>query len=147
LIEIRKSKILELDRIYKIASQEHAKSFLSFKSMADCKKEFEDTSITYLSILNSSSDILGYIILFQGQSKNSIQLKRILIAEENFGIGQKALAKLEQYCLNTMGISHIFLDVYENNYKAIHIYEKFSYELFKTEVQNSRKVLYYEKSL
>jgi len=147
LIELRKTKIEELDKLHQIGTQEHTKPFLSTKSMADYKREFVDKNTTYLSIINTSNNILGYIILFCDQNENSIQLKRILIRKDSFGIGQDALTKLEQYCIDTMGIKRICLDVYEDNHKAIYIYEKLNYRLIDTKIQDNRKVLFFDKSL
>ncbi len=147
MIEIRKAKIEELDKLYEIGTQEHSKPYLGTKTMDDYKREFVDKSTTYLSIVNISNNILGYMILFQDQRKNSIQLKRILISKESFGIGQKALTKLEQFCIDTMSIKRIYLDVYDDNYKAIHIYEKLDYQLINTQIHDNRKILFYEKLL
>jgi len=147
LIALRKTKIEDLDKLYQIGIQEHSKPFLSSKTMVDYKREFKDKNTTYLSVVNTSNIILGYIILSKNQSRSSIQLKRILISIESFGIGQDTLSRLEQYCLNTMGIKHIWLDVYDNNHKAIHIYEKLGYQLFDTQIQANRKILFYDKSL
>ena len=147
MIKLRETKINELDIIYKIGIQEHSKPFLSTKTTTDYKQEFLDNKTTYLCIVNESDTILGYIILLKKENKNSIQLKRILISKKSLGIGQEALTALEKYCIDTMNIKHIWLDVYEDNYKAIHIYEKFNYLLFKVNIQDNRKILYYDKSL
>ncbi|SON52227.1 Histone acetyltransferase HPA2-like acetyltransferase (fragment) [Vibrio tapetis subsp. tapetis] len=42
---------------------------------------------------------------------------------------------------------HIWLDIYDDNCRAIHIYEKFGFKVFNTEIQDNRTVLFYEKSL
>ena len=147
MIELRKTESEELSKLYEIGTQAHAKPFLSAKTMADYKREFVNKNTTYLSIVDTSNNILGYIILAKDQGKNSIQLKRILIGKESFGIGQDTLTKLEQYCIEIMGIKHIWLDVYDNNQKAIHIYEKLGYQLINTQIHDNRKVLFYDKSL
>ncbi|MCJ8348558.1 MAG: GNAT family N-acetyltransferase [Moritella sp.] len=115
--------------------------------MADYESEFTEINTTYLCIINSSNIILGYFILVKSAQKKSIQLKRILISKESLGIGQRALAKLEEYCISIMGIKRIWLDVYDNNYRAIHVYKKLGYQLFTTEKENKRNVLYFDKSL
>jgi len=147
LIELRRTEIKELATISELGNQEHTKPFLNTKSMADYKREFTEENTTYLCIINASNIILGYLILLKDQNKNSIQLKRILISKESLGIGQYALAKLEKYCTSIMGIKHIWLDVYDNNYRAIHVYNKLGYQVFHTEIVNKRKILYFNKSL
>ncbi|NQY94941.1 MAG: GNAT family N-acetyltransferase [Campylobacteraceae bacterium] len=147
MIELRKTEIKDLTRIYELGTHEHTKPFLSTKTMADYQKEFTDKNTTYLSIVNTSNIILGYFILHKDQRKNSIQLKRILIGKNSLGIGHDALSRLEQYCIDIMEVQHIWLDVYDNNHRAIHIYEKIGYQLFDTVIQDNRKILYYDKSL
>lgn len=106
-----------------------------------------DESTTYLSIINTENDVLGYFILLKSQRKYSIQLKRMLISVESLGIGQNALSKLEDYCISVLGFKRIWLDVYDDNNRAIHIYKKFGYKIFDTVIHDNRKILYYDKSL
>ncbi|WP_366051009.1 GNAT family N-acetyltransferase [Moritella sp.] len=147
MIELRETEIEDLAIISEFGSQDHSKPFLNVKSMADYESEFTEINTTYLCIINSSNIILGYFILVKSAQKKSIQLKRILISKESLGIGQRALAKLEEYCISIMGIKRIWLDVYDNNYRAIHVYKKLGYQLFTTEKENKRNVLYFDKSL
>ena len=100
-------------------------------------REFTDKNTTYLNIVNTSNVILGYFILHKDQIKNSIQLKRILIGKDSLGIGQDALTRLEEYCIDIMEVKHIWLDVYDNNHRAIYIYKKLGYQLFDEVLQMS----------
>ncbi|PCJ53791.1 MAG: hypothetical protein COA79_22530 [Planctomycetota bacterium] len=147
MIKLRKTEINELPTLYKIGIQEHAKTFLNIKSMLDHQREFTDKNTRFLNILNTSNVILGYFILVKDLVKKSIQLKRILICKEHLGIGQDSLISLEKYCITEIGINHIWLDVYDNNYRAIHIYKKLGYKLFNTLIEDNRKILYYDKLL
>ncbi len=147
MFEIRKTKIEELAKISEMGSQEHLKSFLSTKSMREHQIEFADKNTIYLSIINTSDIILGYFILLKNKDKYSIQLKRIVISEDHLGLGQNALIELETYCIDKLKIKHITLDVYDNNYKAIHIYEKIGYQLISSKINHNRKVLFYDKFL
>jgi len=147
LIELRRTEVKDLTTIHEIGNQEHAQPFLSIKSIADLKTEFTDENTTYLSIINTTDDVLGYFVLIKNQEQYSIQLKRILICMDSLGIGQNALLKLEDYCISVLGVKRIWLDVYDDNNKAVHIYEKLGYGVFDTVIYDNRKVLYYHKSL
>lgn len=146
---LRKTEISDLTAIVELGSQEHTKPFLNHKSLAEHKIEFSNKNTTYLSMVDTSDIILGYFILLSDQSNyaTSIQLKRILIDKDSLGIGQAALTKLEQYCISVMGIKHIWLNVYRNNYRAIHIYKKLGYQLYNSVMQDNRDVLYFDKQL
>ena len=63
------------------------------------------------------------------------------------GIRQKTLLVLESYCIIKLNINHIWLDVYQNNLKAIYVYEKLGYIKFQENIQNLKTVLFYEKNL
>lgn len=147
MFELRRAEIKNLDIISEFGNQEHTKPFLNSKSMVDYKRELTEENTTYLCLVNTSNIILGYLIILKDPIKESIQLKRILISKESLGIGQYALTKLEKYCISIMNIKHIWLDVYDYNYRAIHVYNKLGYRLISTEMQNNRKILYFDKSL
>ena len=147
MFDLRKADIIELTAIYEFETQDHTKPFLNKKSMADHKREFTEKNTTYLCMVDTSNVILGYFIILKNQSKNSIQLKRILISQDSLGIGQDALTKLEKYCISIMDVKHIWLDVYDDNYRAIHIYKKLGYQLYNTVIQDNRNILYFDKSL
>jgi GNAT superfamily N-acetyltransferase len=69
------------------------------------------------------------------------------IDQNQRGIGQIAITKMEQYCRDTLKGGRLWLDVYEDNAKGKHIYEKLDYQQFKMEMYNDRKLLYYQKDL
>jgi len=101
----------------------------------------------YLSIISSPNTLAGYIIICIENKSKTVQLKRILVDEKHLGIGQEAILAVENYCIKALKSNRIWLDVYENNSKAIYVYEKLGYIKFKEENQNSKPVLFYEKNL
>ena len=145
MISIRNTSFKELKEISEIGCQSHVGEFLSNKSLDTHEKDFKSKGVIYLSILTSEDLFAGYIIICKEERLKVVQLKRILIDEKYLGIGQEALLYLENYCIIELKSNRIWLDVYENNLKAIHVYEKLGYIRFKENVQNLKTVLFYEK--
>lgn len=147
MIYIRDMNIAELEEAAKMGKQDHVIGFLNKKSFATHKTEFESDDHFYLSILNKVDSLLGYVIVRKEKEADVLQLKRILIDEKYLGIGQQAITLVENYCIENFSCKRIWLDVYESNTKAIHIYKKLGYLKIKEELQKFRWVQYYEKWL
>jgi len=128
-------------------TQSHVAGFVNNKSLDTHEIDFNKDNIIYLSIIDSSSLIAGYIILSKENRSKDIQLKRILIDENYLGIGQEVIKSVENHCIKEFNSNRIWLDVYENNSKAIYIYEKLGYVKYKENIQNSIVALFYEKTL
>ena len=128
-------------------TQSHVGVHLSLKSLVTHQQEFQQQDIIYLSIVNHKKDLAGYIVLIKENHGDSIQLRRILIDQAFLGIGQEAMIALEHYCMTTLSIKRIWLDVFKNNVRAIHLYEKLNYHIFKRGEENGCAVLFYEKIL
>ena len=147
MVTIRKSNFRELKDISDMGSQNHVSNFLSGKTLEIHERDFDKKNIVYLSIINTASLLAGYIILELQNKTKSVQLKRILVSEHYIGIGQEAIIATEKYCVNEFKSRRLWLDVYENNLKAKHIYKKLGYKKFKNGIQEFKAVEYYEKNL
>ena len=61
------------------------------------------------------------------------------------GIGQAVMAATETWCREHFAVSRIWLDVFEDNARARHVYRKLGYQWFKTEPFQDRTLHFYEK--
>ena len=147
MIKLRESKQEELETFMKMEQQPHAKAFINGTDFVTHQRNFKDRNITYLSIISKNGDLAGYFILAFASTKNEVEFRRILIDQHHRGIGQVAISKMETYCREKLGYKSIWLDVYEENVKGMHIYEKLGYKRFREEKYNGRKLLFYKKSL
>ncbi|MDF1690656.1 MAG: GNAT family N-acetyltransferase [Cycloclasticus sp.] len=139
----------ELQEFSKMNTQNHVLNQLSIKTLKAHQTEFKRPNIIFLSILTSCGNLAGYIILFVEKRTNIIHLKRILVDENHLGIGigVRALLAMETYCLSELKANRVWLDVFKSNEKALHIYQKLGYKVFKKGMENCRHVLFYEKKL
>lgn len=131
----------EMDR------QGHASKFVTQTGIETHQKYYDDPNITYLSIVNSRGEFSGYFVLVVEPDAASVEFRRILIDENKRGVGQIAITEMENYCKKEFSVKRIWLDVYEDNARGRHVYEKLGYQQFKEEFEEGRKLLFYEKAL
>jgi RimJ/RimL family protein N-acetyltransferase len=76
-------------------------------------------------------EVEAYAILRGVQEDSrSIELKRIVVAVPERGLGRRILSELMRVAFRELGAHRLFLDVYEDNVRARHLYESlgFHYE-------------------
>jgi len=85
----------------------------------------------YFVCADASGALEAYAIL-RGLNENSgaIELKRIVVARPNQGLGRRVLEELMRIVFEDLGAHRLFLDVFEDNARARHVYENagFLYE-------------------
>jgi RimJ/RimL family protein N-acetyltransferase len=145
MVTVRTSEFRELNEFSKMNVQNHVGNHLNIKTLKEHQQEFKSDNIIFLSIFIGSNQLVGCIILVKKNSLKNIQFKRILVDENYLGIGQKAIIAMENYCITKLKTDRVWLDVFNDNRKAIHIYEKLGYKLFKQDKEGFRTVLFYEK--
>lgn len=147
MINLSTSKENQLESFIKMEKQSHAKDFINGTDLTTHKRDFKDKNIIYLSITNENNDLIGYIILALSSDINEVEFRRILIDQNERGVGQAAIIKMEEYCKKVLNSKKIWLDVYEINVIGKHIYEKLGYRKFKEEESNGKKLFFYHKNL
>ena len=147
MVTVRKSKLGELHEFAKMNEQSHVANHLNIKSLEAHQVEYENDNVIFLGILFNFNQLAGYIILVKEDNTQNAQIKRVLVDERHLGVGQKAIVAMENYCITELKIEKIWLDVFKSNNRAIHIYEKLGYKVFKEDEEDSRAVFFYEKML
>jgi len=82
-------------------------------------------------VRETSGAIEAYVILRGlGEDSRSIELKRIVVGVPERGLGRRILAEVIQICFRELHAHRLFLDVFEDNARARHLYESlgFKYE-------------------
>ena len=86
-----------------------------------------------------SGEVQAYAILRGIQeTSRAIELKRIVVATPERGLGRSILKELMRIAFRELGAHRLFLDVYEDNARARHLYESlgFQYEGIMREAAN-----------
>jgi len=147
MVNIRESKEIELEGFVEMEQQPHAKEFVNGNDLVTHKRNFLDRNLIYLSIENNQGELAGYFILAFEPSEKIIEFRRIVIDQSQRGIETIAIMKMESYCRDQLCCKRIWLDVYDDNERGKHIYEKLGYKYFNDGYHNNRKLLFYQKHL
>ena len=78
-----------------------------------------------------SGEVEAYAILRGiGEASRAIELKRIVVAVPERGLGRRMLQELMRIAFDELGAHRLYLDVFEDNGRARHLYESvgFQYE-------------------
>ena len=74
-------------------------------------------------------EVQAYAILRGIQeTSRAIELKRIVVAVPERGLGRSILKELMRIAFRELGAHRLFLDVYEDNARARHIYESLGFQ-------------------
>jgi hypothetical protein len=135
-----------------------AAPFITPNTAAEHAQNLRCKDLVYLSIM--SHDVLaGFIILaLSGASSDassdassgdgySVEFRRVVLETKEVGTGQPAICLMEHYCENVLKRSRVWLDVFEDNLRGRHIYEKSGYRETDRTTHGGRVLLVLEKSL
>lgn len=74
-------------------------------------------------------EVQAYAILRGIQeSSNAIELKRIVVAAPERGLGRRMLTEMIRIAFRELDAHRLFLDVYEDNARARHLYESLGFQ-------------------
>jgi len=147
VVSLRVATREELERFDMLDRQPHARTFVNQTGLEQHQVNFADPNITYLCIEREAGDFCGYFILVDEPGTASVEFRRILIDQHKRGVGQAAIAAMENYCKLHLAAQRIWLDVYEDNTIGMHIHKKLGYQRFKEEVVEGRILYFYDKNV
>jgi len=85
-----------------------------------------DPSYHYLIAENIEGTSLGYAILHDDEP-GRVEWRRIIVARRGDGIGSAFMAAVLKHFFSEKNANNIWLDVYEQNDRARHVYEKLGF--------------------
>lgn len=145
MIELRETQRHELPSFCNMDRDGDTRDHITVFSLQQHRREFARDDIVYLSIY-AAADLAGYFILAL-EAEASVEVRRIVVAKKGSGIGQAAIQAMENYCRDVLQCQRIWLDVFETNPRARHVYEKLGYRQFDTGELDGRKLLLMQKRL
>lgn len=122
----------ELENLEKILGFEKDNSIFVLKYSKEEHKEIINKEY-HLSIFEKKSEsLIGFIILVGKSNLNkTIEFRRIVISKKGLGYGKEALKLIKHICFNELGAKEIWLDVFQDNVRAIKLYESQGFSLKK----------------
>lgn len=146
MIKLRKTPESELDKVIQLEAQADVNEYITPHTLEEHLTDFHDEEVTYLTI-EQEGQFIGFIILVDHPEDESVECLRIALAIRGQGIGQTALKLIEEYSKTVFHAKRIWLDVFEYNARAIHVYQKLGYRRFDSAEYKGKKLLYLEKML
>ena len=105
---------------------------LSEKDEIDYIKDKMDNDATMFSMLERDTrEFIGNIEFFNRTFDAAEWGIVITTKMQNKGYGKEALMRSVEYGFNELGLNRIFLSVYADNPRAVHVYEKCGFKEFK----------------
>lgn len=75
--------------------------------------------------LRDTYEIVGYILLYGiGSTDGVIEFRRIVVADKGRGFGSTSTRFIKKYSFEVLKCHRLWLDVYQDNEKAIALYER-----------------------
>ena len=80
-------------------------------------------------VVDSPGGGIGAFALLRGlqEASRSIEFKRIVVATPGQGLGRRIVSELIRIVFDDLGAHRFYLDVYEDNARARHIYESLGF--------------------
>ena len=132
----------DIDKIIEFENSDSNKVFVGQYSKAKHNALLDDSDCLHLSIRRLDNDkLIGHMILFGLSNDNKVlEFRRITINEKGSGFGRETVKLLKQLCFEKLKFHRLWLDVYDDNERAINLYESEGFvkeatlrENFKTE--------------
>ncbi len=124
IIEFHRTTKSDIKLITDIENNNENKKYIlsySYKQHSDVIKD--NDALLLLIKSKKNTKVLGFIILSGITNKNkSIEFRRIVIVEKNRGIGRESIKLIKKLCFGKLSCHRLWLDVFENNQKAINLY-------------------------
>jgi len=142
---IRDTKSEELGRIGEMEGGE-ARSFIIPYALDRHQVEFTKPEVVYKSIWHGSQHI-GFLILVLDSDGRSVEFRRIVVTEPGCGYGKKLVRMVDEICRDELCRVRVWLDVFETNGRARHVYEQCGYCMFGSFEHEGKTLLLYEKAV
>ena len=141
-ITLRDTACRELALIAEM-EQGEAYSFVIPYSLPRHQDEFEKPAIVYKSIYRDDK-IIGFVILALDPDGRSVEFRRIVVSVPGYGYGKRVVEMVRELSKTEFGRKRVWLDVFETNKRARHVYEQCGYQLWGKSEHEGRTLLLYE---
>ncbi len=146
MIRIRESRAHELRAFILMEAESDTAEFILPYSLARHREEFEREEIVYLSIFRRH-ELAGFFILALEADGNSVEFRRIVVDDKGRGTGQQSILAMETYCRHQLKRKRIWLDVFEDNHRGRHVYQKLGYREFDRGELEDRILIFMQKTI
>lgn len=122
-IVLNYTKIRDLDTVMEIEKENS--NFVYLWSKEKHIQTINDNNWLHAVIRCKQLDqIIGYVLLDGiGSEHETMELTRIALDKKDGGFGRKTIRLIKKLCFETYGCHRLWLDVFDHNERAIHLYK------------------------
>jgi diamine N-acetyltransferase len=92
-------------------------------------KALADPDVVYVVAENDQGRVAAFAIVRGLLSEHhAIELKRLVVGAPDQGLGKKLIAEVAERAFRQHNAHRLFLDVFVNNDRAMHVYESFGFQ-------------------
>ena len=98
------------------------------KEMKWVRSKLEEKAPVFSMVEKKSGEFIGNVE-FMDMDESAAELGIAITAKkQNMGYGKEAVSAIVKYGMNELGLKKIFLKVYPDNMRAIHVYEQCGFQ-------------------
>ncbi len=128
---LRTATVADLAQVVALERLPESVKFVGQWSEERHRDTLQSADARYFVNQDAAGQVQAYAILRGfGEDSHSIELKRVVVAVPGVGLGRRIVRELMRMAFEDFGAHRLFLDVFEHNVRARHIYETlgFTYE-------------------
>jgi diamine N-acetyltransferase len=130
LMFLRPALLSDLPDIIRLERAPAARQFVGQWSEERHRASMTCSEALYLVSEQAPGRLQAYVILRGiGEDSKAIELKRIVVAAPGLGLGRRILREVVRMAFEDLHAHRLFLDVYEDNARARHLYASFGFVL------------------
>jgi diamine N-acetyltransferase len=125
----RSATTADITQICRLETLPQFRTFVGSWPPDQHQQNLADPDASYLVAEDEQGNIAAFAILRGLLSEHrAVELKRFVVGIPNQGTGKRFLAEIADRAFGGYGAHRLFLDVFVNNDRALHVYEAFGFQ-------------------
>jgi diamine N-acetyltransferase len=128
-MKFRSATTADIAQICRLETLPQFRTFVGSWPPDEHLKNLADPDARYIVAENEQGNIAAFAILRGLLSEHrGVELKRFVVGIPNQGRGKRFLTEIADRAFGEYGAHRLFLDVFVNNDRALHVYETFGFQ-------------------
>ncbi|MGD8430086.1 MAG: GNAT family N-acetyltransferase [Ectothiorhodospiraceae bacterium] len=146
-LRLRRTREEELTELARMEQASDTLPFIVPYTLERHRLAFARDDVDYWSICGPEDQLLGFAIVALDTDGESVELRRIVVAEKGRGYGREAMVRIGRLCAAEYGRRRIWLDVFNFNERGRRLYETLGYRFLREEPHERGALRVYENEL
>ncbi|TCL68512.1 RimJ/RimL family protein N-acetyltransferase [Hydrogenispora ethanolica] len=128
-ITLRNTRVEDIDFVLGAERDAENAPYVGQWSRDEHLRSLIESDLSHQIIHTGDGRRVGYTILAGLENQNrALELRRIVITDKGKGYGRAALLFIKKLAFETLGVHRLWLDVRENNPRALHLYKALGFQ-------------------